>query len=562
MSHLREENDHLHRELDRARAETHVLRDVVDAPTPQHIVDSLARHLFSPHVIIASLWRLAPSKLEQPGLPFRYADLIGLYLRGVETSEGVGTRLDLQVEDPLLAVLSEQTAVTPAALDSQPQSQLLRSLLKSRTVENWAIFPLHTKGHLLGLLFVGLDAPLAADELQTYTRTATVISLRTAVHRLAHNQTMLHHERNSLLNAVNDGVVITDSAAVITGVNEAFYRLFNCHGIFAGMTLTDLLQQMQVPPSIRQQLDASWRHLVMSTHDTQQGDFEMVTYQGHPVEIHWYSAPIIAPNQHTVFARMFIFHDATPERKAVQVRSAFLSRVSHELRTPLTSISGFAEFILESSGDELPQLAREYVEIIHESAGILKQTFSELIEITRAQAGELMLDLQPTNLKTVIQSVVREYMPAAQARQQAFQVTFADDLPPVQADPERMTRVFASLIWNAIQYTPPEGDISVGVHVAATANDLPGGAPPDTITPALVASVIDSGEGIHERDVEQVFEPFYRTKNAWVNQTEGTGLGLAVSRSLVELHRGKIWIQPASSRRKGGRFFLALPIVS
>lgn len=563
MSDLEKENAQLRALLAQAQADAQLLREVMLAQSPQHVVDILAAHHFTSHVGIASLWMFGPGEVRHTQFPFHYLDLVGLYLQGQAAPGGVGTRLDVYADDPLLGYLDRQAVLTDGDVrqDVLPRSPLLKTLLKTRAVTAWVIVPLQAKGRAVGLLFLGLDAPVPEAEIETYVQVSEIISLCTAMHILEHEQVASRHERDALLDAVNDGVMVVGGQSVLT-VNRAFRRLFNCQDAVMGMHLGELLDLIQVPPSVRQQLGAAWHHLVTDHGETRQGEFEMVTHEGSPVEIHWYSAPMVTPSQNHTFARLFVFHNVTPERTAIQVRSAFLSRVSHELRTPLTSISGFAQSILESSAHDLPDMAREYLEIIHDSAGELKQVFTELIEITRAQAGEIVLDLQPVDIHATIQAVVREHLPQAEQRQQVIHVAAADDLPPVRADADRMARVFASLIGNAIQYAPPGGRISVGLHIASVPAALPADAPIDTMTPAVVISVIDSGEGVQAADAEQVFEPFYRAKSAWVNQIEGTGLGLAVSRSLVQLHRGAIWVQPSTAHRRGGRFFVTLPIVS
>jgi signal transduction histidine kinase len=291
---------------------------------------------------------------------------------------------------------------------------------------------------------------------------------------------------------------------------------------------------------------------------TQIGEFHMVHSEGYPLDIAWYSAPVYQnPNQ--IMGRIYTFHDVTAERNAVRVRSAFLSRVSHELRTPLTSIHGFAEFILEAVGDDLPPLAREYTEIILSSAKHLRTVFTDMIELTRAEAGELKLNLREAHLPDVIISVVAQLELQYKQRQQTVVMELDDELPSVNIDVDRMIQVLANLITNAIKFSPEKGTIRITTQQIITVDDLPAHAPPEVMLPGVIVRVSDQGPGISKPDIDEVFVPFFRTDWARQHQVEGTGLGLAVSRSIIELHRGVIWIEPATDKHPGGHFLFSLP---
>jgi signal transduction histidine kinase len=319
------------------------------------------------------------------------------------------------------------------------------------------------------------------------------------------------------------------------------------------------MERLPFSESQRQELAKTWLNIPVRDPATQHGEFRMTTAQGSPMDIEWYSGPVYKDEY--VLGRIYTFHDITPERTATRLRSAFLSRISHELRTPLTSIAGFAEFILEATGDSLPDLAREYTEIILSSARHLNHVFTDMIDITRADAGELKLTKQEAHLPDVIIDVVARMELQYKQRGQQVVMELDDDLPPVLVDVNRLIQVLTNLMTNAIKYAPGNTTIHITTEYIAKPKQLPASAPPDIMLPAVLVTVADEGKGLSKEDAEKVFMPFFRTEEAKVNKIEGVGLGLAVTRSFVEMHRGKIWAEPRRRGREGAVFLFTVPTV-
>jgi signal transduction histidine kinase len=368
--------------------------------------------------------------------------------------------------------------------------------------------------------------------------------------------------RAALLDAVTDGVVMVlphgHGGHVLT-VNQRFTRQFEVPESRAqGQTLMGLLDQMQIPEGTRQELRGEWLSTPLAATTMINGEFHLINGQGEPVDIEWYSAPVYQ-DQH-VLGRIYIFHDVTAERTAARLRAEFLSRVSHELRTPLTSIQGFAEFILEATGDQLPDLAREYTEIILSSAKRLKTIFDEMIQITRADAGKLQLNKEDTHLPDLIIDVGAQMELQYKQRKQQLILDLNDDLPPVNIDLTKITQVLTNLMTNAIKYSPEGGKIRISTSLVNSIDELVEDAPKDIVLPAILVTINDDGKGLSKEEADQVFMPFFRTEEARKNKTEGVGLGLAVTRSIVEVHRGKIWAVPRP-RAEGGCFQFTLPTV-
>jgi signal transduction histidine kinase len=415
------------------------------------------------------------------------------------------------------------------------------------------------------MLLIATDRPyrFPANELRAYRTISEFIAMSAVAQVLQQQQDFVQRGRAALLDAVKDGVMMVlpnaGTAHVLT-VNHAFTRMFHLTQARAqGLTLSQVLDQMQVPGDVGQELRDQWLGILVSDPTTLHGEFEMIHPEGYPASIEWYSAPVYQGNR--VLGRIFTFHDVSAERTAARLRATFLSRVSHELRTPLTSIKGFAQFILEEANEDLPPLAHEYLSIILNSARHLNLLFTDIIEISRAEAGELHLNLENAHMPDVIINTVALFELQYKQRGQTVSMDLDDDLPPVHIDVSRVMQVLSNLIGNAIKYSPPNSKIRILTERITNTKQLPPNAPPGVVTPAVLVIVADEGQGLSPEDAEQVFLPFFRTKEASASKVEGTGLGLTIARSIIELQRGKIWAEPRRRGRRGGRFLFTLPTV-
>ena len=228
-----------------------------------------------------------------------------------------------------------------------------------------------------------------------------------------------------------------------------------------------------------------------------------------------------------------------------EMKSVFVSIAAHELRSPLTSISGYLEMLLDGTFGAIPHNQTDALRIIESSAQRLISITSNLLDATRLEAGRVELVLVPAELLPLVEIVVAEMMPQLEAKEQQFTVAAAPDLPPILCDRMRVVQIIANLLSNACKYTPRQGRI----HINLTLADEPG---------FVLLAVSDSGVGIAANDRPRLFNRFFRGENAYLTSEVGTGLGLHITRSLVELHGGRIWLESEVGR--GTTFFVTFPI--
>jgi PAS domain S-box-containing protein len=226
------------------------------------------------------------------------------------------------------------------------------------------------------------------------------------------------------------------------------------------------------------------------------------------------------------------------------VKDEFLATLSHELRTPLTSILGWSHLLTGGKLDK--QQTVSAIETIARNARAQGRLIDELLDISRITTGKLCLDLRAVKLAPLIQAVVDDVRPTADARSINLEAAFDSDVGPIWGDPDRLQQIVWNLLTNAIKFTPKRGD----VHVHLERND----------SHALI-TVRDSGQGIATEYLPHVFERFRQADASNTRSNGGLGLGLSIVRQLVELHRGTVTAE-SSGENAGATFIVMLPVPS
>jgi signal transduction histidine kinase len=229
-------------------------------------------------------------------------------------------------------------------------------------------------------------------------------------------------------------------------------------------------------------------------------------------------------------------------RELDELKSHFVASVSHELRTPLTAISGFVGELLEPDAEPLSDDQRGMLAIVARNAGYLEALIDDLLLLARLEAGHMSLDLHDVDVAELLEELCAELRPATRERAIALEVE-TDARPVVAADRARLRQTFANLVGNAIKFSPPDG------HVAVRALSVGEGA---------IVEICDEGPGIPEEELPRLCERFFRASTAV--GVKGTGLGLTISREIVELHGGRLEVR--STLGEGSTFRVHLPVVA
>ncbi len=268
-------------------------------------------------------------------------------------------------------------------------------------------------------------------------------------------------------------------------------------------------------------------------------EFFVNTPRERAVEAQWFG---LSAAEGAALGYGVLFRDVTREKELDQMKNQLLSIVSHELRTPLAAIKGFTTTLLREDvrWDEATQ--RDFLKIIEEETDRLGELIDNLLDMSQIEAGALRVDKEPTQLR----NVVREAVDRARRRTEThwFVVDLPAELPRVWADPRRIRQVLNNLLENAIKYSPGGGQITVAAEVEGD---------------HLAVSIADSGPGIPAPYLDKIFQRFFQVDAASTRRTGGSGLGLSISKGIVEAHGGRIWAE--SSPGQGSVFRFTLPLV-
>lgn len=229
------------------------------------------------------------------------------------------------------------------------------------------------------------------------------------------------------------------------------------------------------------------------------------------------------------------------------VKSQFISAAAHELRTPLTSLMGFVELLMGEAETQPTARQLQFMEMINRSAQRLLSLINNLLDITRMDANRLELNMQIVDPLELVERVTNEVYPMLRGKEQSLTLSAGPGLPQILCDKDRAEQVLSNLLVNAHKYTQQGGAIRVSVALDES--------------PAMVRfSVEDNGCGIPAADLPHLFSRFYRASNVRSQGIQGAGLGLAITRSLVELHGGRIEVK--SILNKGATFAVTFPAVN
>jgi len=226
-----------------------------------------------------------------------------------------------------------------------------------------------------------------------------------------------------------------------------------------------------------------------------------------------------------------------------KTKSDFISAVSHELRTPLTSIKGYAAILIAGKLGDVPDKVKERLEKINYHSDNLVKLINDLLDISRIESGKVEMNFSVCGIINIVDNVHDLLTPQMREKNLHWETRITPGIPETLMDKSQVERAFINLVGNAIKFTPEEGTISVQ---AFRQDD------------EILLEVSDTGIGIQEEDAARLFDEFYRVDNTINQNVKGTGLGLALTKKIIEAHGGRIWV--TSKINEGTTFHFTLPI--
>lgn len=252
-----------------------------------------------------------------------------------------------------------------------------------------------------------------------------------------------------------------------------------------------------------------------------------------------------------IIGTVILVENMTAEKELERMKLDFVSMAAHELRTPLTSIQGYLSVFIEENANILKGEKAMFLDRIQTSTRQLMGLIENLLSASRIEKGNLTVQLIPADLSLLVEDVVTGLVEQAKSKQQILIFDKPKEkLPLVLIDHIRIEEVVTNLIANAIAYTPLQGQINVSITpFLDNSKEKPS---------YLAVSIKDTGEGIPQEAIPHLFTKFFRVSGTLEQGSKGTGLGLFISKSIVNMHKGKIWVE--SEYGKGSTFTFTLPI--
>jgi signal transduction histidine kinase len=353
--------------------------------------------------------------------------------------------------------------------------------------------------------------------------------------------TQVNHERQrmgALVDSAADGILILSPDHSIERCNHAFATILGSQvGTLQGLHHDKVIQWLRLPQGLTlDQAEAGGWPLTASAQLYVEGDLQRLDNQV-PVPVGITYAPLLS-DKGMLSNIIVTVRDITRFRQAEELKSTFISIISHELKTPVALIKGYVGTLRREDARWDRNIVEDSLEVIEEEADHLTELIENLLDASRLQAGGLALKMCDLLLPEVAGRLARRFK--TQTNRHTLTTDFPEDFPVILADETRIEQVISNLISNAIKYAP-EGDILIRGSVR---------------TETVIICVSDQGPGIDPNDMPHIFDRFYRAPDM-ARHTKGAGLGLFLTRAIVEAHGGRIWVDAGPG--EGAHICFSLP---
>ncbi len=354
---------------------------------------------------------------------------------------------------------------------------------------------------------------------------------------------------DAIINSIGDGMIAVDPLGKISVVNPVAVQLLELDLTVAlGKLFTEAFhlsdeQGVLLPPD---------KNPIMITLQTGQRTMQTCLFikkDQTKVSLGITATPI--KQNEKILGSIGIIRDITKEKQVDRMKTEFISLASHQLRTPLSAIRWFSEMLLGGDAGELTPEQKDFAKNITDSTQRMIELVNSLLNVSRIESGRIMIDPQPTDLKELVDGLVTELQVKIKEREQNLIVSVHEGLPKINVDPKLIRQVYLNLLTNAIKYTPKKGEISVFI---SKKDD------------EVVSQVSDNGYGIPKAEQSKMFQKFFRATNIIKVETDGTGLGMYLLKSIIESSHGKIWFESNTKEeslpdgRHGTTFWFSLPM--
>lgn len=367
------------------------------------------------------------------------------------------------------------------------------------------------------------------------------------------SKTELQNERmrsDVIVQNIGEGIIVTDPEGSVTFMNMAAERLLGWRASdVIGKSFLEVVPMIDasgelVEPQNRPLFHSLRTGLPMSTIATYQ------TKDGHTIPVSVTGTPIIMNDK--VIGAIGTFRDFSEEQNVARAKSEFVTLASHQLRTPLSAVAWVSELLLSGDAGPLSPEQREHIQNIYRSNRRMTDLVGEMLLVASLDLNELPVRLKPVRIAEAAKEVLRDQLTIHKGKQLQIMELYDWSVPPVSCDEDILRLLLSNLLSNAMKYTPNQGKITltVGVDHQQRLRDGSDGS--------VVITVHDNGYGIPEEATNKIFSKFFRADNILHRDTDGTGLGLYIVKSLIDYVGGRVTF--TSTVGQGTAFTVVLPL--
>jgi two-component system, OmpR family, phosphate regulon sensor histidine kinase PhoR len=319
----------------------------------------------------------------------------------------------------------------------------------------------------------------------------------------------------TILGAMQDGLLVVDGRSRITLMNATFQNLFDVRDPTVGVLLVEAVRHATLDQLIAEAL---------LTGEAMRSELSLVDSRNHSERHIEVSAVPIKKADDEKTGAVVLFHDITELKRLDQVRRDFVANVSHELRTPLSILRGYIEMLLDEPGTSREELTR-ILSIMERHSKRLRQLVDDLLTLAQLESSQATLDLSVVRVDELFNNLIRDWKEKLSAKNLKVVVDLTPEAFTLHADGTRLEEVLHNLVDNAVKFSRENGQI----HLQAVRRGS-----------EMVLSVADNGLGISKEHLPRIFERFYRADKARSRELGGTGLGLAIVKHIAQLHGGRV----------------------
>ena len=510
--------------------------------------------------------------LESTGEPIFSEDLNGNIitwnkaaekLYGYKNQEMVGKSISLLIPD-------EKKEELNTILNMIKDGKEIKGFATTRKVKNGklikvltTILPLKKEGQIIGAAEVQhnvSDVEKTNKRLEETNKAQEQAqkALLNVMEDLEATQHELKQEKakdEAMLSSIGDGLIAIDNNRKITVMNKPAERMLGYKKQnLLGKDVTSLLL-----------VDEQGQPLTLKERPTY---IALTTGRSYPLSTHYYvrkdktkfSAAILATPvklEGKTLGAIDIFRDITREKEIDKAKDEFVSLASHQLRSPLTSISWYSEMLINGDLGSISQKLKKYLQEIYRGSQRMIQLVDSLLDVSRLELGTFTSEPKSINPVEILQLANDEQKRQIADKKLNLNLKIADNIGVINFDPKLLKIIFQNLISNAVKYTSKAKDITIDMSVSSPKQNYYGHS---LSKKTLCFSIADTGYGIPLSQQRNIFTKLFRADNAKVLDTEGTGLGLYIVKSIIEHSKGKIWF--TSIENQGTTFYVMLPIAS